>query len=944
MSAVRQAVAITVGLAALGGLGGCPSGVEYIAGQTGGQITLGTPAVQVFSPLSDLVIAGGTPVEVSWRAVGSTRAARVEVFLDADTTPDNQNEIVQFRNLTLAQNTATIETSLLRMGAYFVGVRVREFGEIAASGYAAGRLIVNQRPRFFFTSPRDNVAYDRSPLINPSFNVAWTVDDPDSTVRVRIFLDPDATPNGNEILLRESNSQTGGQFTFDLPTASFEPGTYRILAQILDGVTTFNEYAPGTIRLRARLSYVVDLRNLHLPNGGVAGAVFEGFNPRDNMGSFVSSMSDLDGDGFSEFIMLAQFAKPLYQAGTQRTGIGEAYMVYGRPDRFSGVINANSTGTLFRGEIYGGVPEVTNPIRPSRGISSFTLLTDWDRDGVRDFAFGLPFTDSLAINAFAGFAAAPLDASGYFRSGGVVVVAGSSLRPDLGFPGRNVFNLAEFGTLAHVPASEVLCPEGFYGPKSPSPRGTSVTYFHEHLLDVGGTPNAGSVRLGCRFSSIDFGDQFGETISSWDFDALVISAPNRDPLVSTFRLTESVPGAGVVTVFYNNVKSGFYPWTNVQAPPANAAFNYGGTPGHGDGGERFLPHGGPYHYVLDHIRLVSAPGGFPLPGSPGYSVDSDDGEPCLIEESVHILTPGNSVRFWSNTRGARLGNVRGLGDLNADGLLDLAIGAPFVADGAGACYLVLGRLRDLVRSGELPVEELNLPMDASDPLRRRIFDGLRIVGAPGDRLGQSQDSAGDFNGDGLADVVIGSPLLNNRQGGVVVFFGTRDAINLTQEEIPYAEIPARGLGVLLIGEQAGDLAGARVVGAGDIDGDGFSDILIAAPNRSVRLDLDNDGVIDIDRTNCGVVYLVYGSATLRGTLSLSLIGTEQLPGAAFIGRRSAAFLGAGLGEQGDRSWGIAGAGDVDGDGAGDLLIGSVSASPRDRAAAGEVYLIYGAAD
>jgi hypothetical protein len=233
-------------------------------------------------------------------------------------------------------------------------------------------------------------------------------------------------------------------------------------------------------------------------------------------------------------------------------------------------------------------------------------------------------------------------------------------------------------------------------------------------------------------------------------------------------------------------------------------------------------------------------------------------------------------------------------------------------------------------------------MDASEEEDRRIFDGIRIVGSPGERLGESQDDAGDFNNDGFADVVMGSPLLNNRQGGAGVFFGSRDVINLTREEIPFSELPERGLGVIFVGENEGDLAGARVRSAGDIDGDGNDDILIAAPNRSVRLDIDLDGTIEIDRTNCGVVYLVYGSPDLVGTISLSLIGTERLPGAMFIGRNSGDQLGAGIGEQEDRSIGIAAAGDVDGDGAGDLLLGSVAASPRNRARAGEAYLLYGA--
>ena len=244
----------------------------------------------------------------------------------------------------------------------------------------------------------------------------------------------------------------------------------------------------------------------------------------------------------------------------------------------------------------------------------------------------------------------------------------------------------------------------------------------------------------------------------------------------------------------------------------------------------------------------------------------------------------------------------------------------------------------------MQLEELALPMNGPDSSQERIFNGIRVVGSPNERLGQSQDDAGDFNNDGLADVLIGSPLLNSRQGGAAVFFGSRDAINLTQEEIPFTELPERGLGVIFVGEEYGDLAGARVATAGDVNGDGNDDILIAAPNRSVRLDGDLDGTVEIDRTECGVVYLIYGSPDLTGTISLSLIGTEQLPGAVFIGRNSQDQLGAGLGEHGDRSFGIASGGDVNGDGFGDILLGSVTASPRDCARAGEAYLLYGAGD
>lgn len=914
-------------------LGGCPTDagtLDAISGGTGDTAVLRDQAsVEVITPSTDLSIAGGAQVTVNWRAFARSRTSVLDVIVDTDRVPNNGNERTLFRNLPLGTAEVLLDTTSLDQGTYFIGVVLREVNDIVAFGYAPGTITIDQAPRLSFSSPRDNLAFDRSERITPGFNVAWQLTDPDTPNNVtEIYLDPDDQPNGNELLLYRSNSQTGDSFRFDLPTAEFEAGTYRILAVVSDGTNATTFYAPTTITLRARLAGVVDLRDMGLPGGPVEGAIFEGVNPRDNAGSFVSTIGDLDGDGFDDFIILSQFGKPRYQSSPQGAGIGEAYIIYGRERRFSGFVNLNSTGTLFRGEIMTGPPQATDPLRPSRGMTSFTLLSDWDGDGVREMAFGVPFTDSVSVGGFLagglGFNPAPHDQNGYFRTGGVVVIAGSAFRPDLGFPGRNVMNLSEFGTLAHLPLAEPTpdCPPwGFRGPKAPP-----LPYSHEYA--TGGT--VGGVRLGCRFSSAEVGDQFGETVSSWDFDSIVMSGPNRDPQFSILGAPGSVPGGGVISVYFVDVKSGFYPWTNDNSPGANADLGYPGS--QQSAGDRLLPHGGPYHYVTDDLRY-----------SPGYTVDPDNApDPCSQSTDYRINTPEWSTRFWSNQPGARVSNAKGIGDMNGDGLQDLMIGVPQAREGAGAVYVILGRNRDLILGGELQLEQLSLPMNSSDPLQVRLFEGIQIVGAPGDRLGQSQDYAFDFNGDGLGDIVIGSPFINNRRGGAAVFFGSREAINVTELEFPFDELPARGLGVVFVGEEPDDLAGARVAGIGDFDGDGNADILIAAPNRTMRVDEDLDGYPEIERVNCGVVYLIYGSPNLRGTIELSKIGTEALPGAVFVGRNTGDFLAGGVGQQGDRSTGLAVAGDVDGDGVRDLLITSINASPRQRVASGEAYLIYGA--
>lgn len=911
--------------------------LEFVAGGTGEATVLRAQAlVEVLTPVSNLSITGGTPVEVNWQAFATTRTSVINVIIDEDDNPDNNNEIEAYTNLPLTESTALVDTTRLRRGTYHIGVVLEEIGQIVAYDYAPGLVTIDQRPELYYTSPRDSFDFDRTERINPRFNVAWELVDPDSNDTVDVYLDPDDLANGNEVLLYRSrlypanDPDKTGSFSFDLPTAAFEPGTYRLMAVVSDGQNSFPFYAPGTIRLRARLAGYVDLRGLDRGDSPYAGAVFEGFNPRDNAGSFVSAVGDIDGDGFGELLIAAQFGKPRYMVNTRRTGVGEAYMIYGRQHRFRGVFNLNSTGLMVRGEIFGGVAEQFDPIRPSRGIASFAVLSDWDGDGVREMAFGLPFTDSRVIQVVIGapedneLRVTPIDNDGCFRTGAVVIAAGSALRPSLNYPGGHVYNLAAFGQIDWADDAVPACPHWFFGPNQPP------TFPYRYIPGSVGTDEE-IAHLGCRIITHVFGDQCGETVCAYPNRGLLISVPNRDPIINT-GVGVSLPGAGVVSLYFG---------ANVWAP-------YDEDP--------YLPHNGPYRYILDDRRFFpTPPGAVLLRGSPSYYVDPDNAPnpPCERAWSADTPTPGTTARFYGGFPGAAIGEALTAGDVNADGHADILIGSPLSNDGAGSCFMVLGRHPFLMVNSELPIEELGLPMYSSNPLAQRVFDGIRIIGQRGERLGQAQAPAGDFNNDGIDDVIVGSPLVNNRQGGAAVFYGSRTAINLTEQEIPFGEIASRGLGVIFTGEEEGDLAGARVCAAGDVDGDGNDDILIAAPNRSVRLDMDLDGYAEIDRTNCGVVYLIYGAPDLAarrtpggepGVLSLAYTGTEALPGAVFIGRDSGDFLGAGLGEHGDRSHGIASAGDVDGDGRGDVLIGSVAASPRDRARAGEAYLLYGVGD
>jgi hypothetical protein len=163
---------------------------------------------------------------------------------------------------------------------------------------------------------------------------------------------------------------------------------------------------------------------------------------------------------------------------------------------------------------------------------------------------------------------------------------------------------------------------------------------------------------------------------------------------------------------------------------------------------------------------------------------------------------------------------------------------------------------------------------------------------------------GDFDGDGAADVAIGAfnATVRGRKsaGAVEVRFG------------PIRKHPPR---LLILGAATGDHTGFSLANAGDVDGDGSDDLIIGAYEASPR-----------GRLTAGSVYLVYGRG--EGTLDLANPGVQAL-------RIDGPLRRDNIGQS------VAAAGDQDGDGAPDILIGSPGADPFGRGRAGAAWIVHG---
>ena len=309
---------------------------------------------------------------------------------------------------------------------------------------------------------------------------------------------------------------------------------------------------------------------------------------------------------------------------------------------------------------------------------------------------------------------------------------------------------------------------------------------------------------------------------------------------------------------------------------------------------------------------------------------SDGRDSGFIDTSQNVP---NVFRVEGERTGDLLGtSVSARGDINGDGLADIAVGASAwdrsgsVTDNAGAAYVIYGA-RNSNFNADLNTLGGNPP------------PGILAIYGPqsNGRLGIWIDE-GDVDGDGFADVVVGSDQINTdagaHVGGAYIIFGSASLPSV----IDLAS-PPQGVRVARIfGSRQEEHWGAALHVA-DINNDGIQDVVIAgsifrdsgsyvAPNAGGGHNAFGAS-FGGQRPLAGEAYVIYGQRNWPGTIDLR---TPPANATRVIGAQREDLLGSQIHS-----------GDLNGDGRTDLIIGALQANaPDNKGRTGAVYVIYGA--
>jgi hypothetical protein len=304
--------------------------------------------------------------------------------------------------------------------------------------------------------------------------------------------------------------------------------------------------------------------------------------------------------------------------------------------------------------------------------------------------------------------------------------------------------------------------------------------------------------------------------------------------------------------------------------------------------------------------------------------DTDEGGAFLYLGSASGLAASAAWTGEANQDGALFGHsVATAGDVNGDGYSDVIVGAYSYDNGEtdeGRAFVYLGSVAGLF----------------SDPTWSTESDQASAL------LGRSVSTAGDVNGDGFDDVLVGASRYSNgelEEGRSFVYFGSGAGLSTSADWTAESD-------------QASAWFGESVATAGDVDGDGFSDVIVGAPQfeggeldegrafvylgSSLGLSASADWTAESDQVGALLGASVATAGDVNGdSYSDVIVGAPAFKNGESDEGQALVYLGASAGLAASPAWtvesdqalarlgsSVAIAGDVDGDGFSDVIVGS----------------------
>ena len=544
-------------------------------------------------------------------------------------------------------------------------------------------------------------------------------------------------------------------------------------------------------------SQAIDLTRLD----SASGVAITGATANAKFGWDVSSAGDVNGDGFDDFV--------ISENGVAATGKGQAYLFYGQATPLGSstatgqVLNASSgAGATFKRTTAGDT------------MTGVTQLGDVNADGFADFMISGDSATSGNGSAYIIFG----------KSGGVSSIA--SL--DTTTAGGEWFRVSAANSGIGRNNQTVSWGGDINGD------GYGDLIVGTPLSD-GNLANTGSTFIIYGHA----GKSFGPT-NNLDLGTIANTAP--EGIADTAGVAGHVFDAGTSTrgvlISGNNAAS---------ASIGNASSGLGDRNGDGYDDYFALLGAGSAAGANGYIgfgQLTTNNGGNILwaAGTTGSSAIGSGTGAAVNSARVRVTGPGAGA--FPLAEPDRI-NSEGVGDINGDGLADIAISYNSLTN--GDVYVNFGNTTIL--NDAISVTTLGSGTN-----------GFKISGAAaGDRLGETVRTVGDFNGDGYDDLIVGAPrnevgTATDQGGAYIIYGGAALAGSTLNLSTPLT--PAQGL--YIRGPVTGDQAGFSVASAGDVNGDGFDDLLIGAP-------LNDSGA-----TDAGTAYLIYGSSAYGGVAAVSV--------------------------------------------------------------------------